>query len=41
MEVPLMLSLMAFVLLVCWRQPAWRLELFCAGVEGLSQLASL
>ena len=28
------LSLVAFVLLVSWRQPAWRVVLFCAGVGG-------
>ena len=26
----------AFVLLVCWRQPAWRVVLFCSGVGGLT-----
>ena len=30
------LALVAFVLLVCWRQPAWRVVLFCAGVGGLT-----
>jgi len=28
------LSLVAFVLLVSWWQPAWRVVLFCAGVGG-------
>ena len=27
------LALVAFVLLVSWRQPAWRLMLFCAAVD--------
>ena len=30
------LALVAFVLLVSWRQPAWRVVLFCAGVGGLT-----
>ena len=30
------LALAAFVLLVSWRQPAWRVVLFCAGVGGLT-----
>ena len=30
------LALVAFVLLVSWRQPAWRAVLFCAGVGGLT-----
>jgi chromate transporter len=30
------LALVAFVLLVAWRQPAWRVVLFCAGVGGLT-----
>ena len=29
------LALVAFVLLVSWRQSAWRMVLFCAGVDGL------
>ena len=29
------LALVAFVLLVSWRQPAWRVALFCEGVGGL------
>jgi chromate transporter len=29
------LALVAFVLLVSWRQPAWRVVLFCAGIGGL------
>ncbi|QNI49908.1 chromate transporter [Synechococcus sp. RS9915] len=33
------LALVAFLLLVSWRQPAWRVVLFCAVVEGLFQLA--
>ena len=27
---------LAFVLLVSWRQPAWRVVMFCAGVGGLT-----
>ena len=27
---------LALVLLVSWRQPAWRVVLFCAGVGGLT-----
>ena len=30
------LALVAFLLLVSWRQPAWRVVLFCAAVGGLS-----
>ena len=30
------LALVAFVLLVSWRQQAWRLMLLCAGVGGLT-----
>ena len=30
------LALVTFVLLVGWRQPAWRVVLFCAGVGGLT-----
>ena len=30
------LALVAFVLLVSWRQPSWRVVLFCAGVGGLT-----
>ena len=30
------LALVAFVLLVSWRQPAWQVVLFCAGVGGLT-----
>ena len=30
------LALVALVLLVSWRQPAWRVVLFCAGVGGLT-----
>ena len=30
------LALVAFVLLVSWRQPTWRVVLFCAGVGGLT-----
>ena len=30
------LALVAFVLLVSCRQPAWRVVLFCAGVGGLT-----
>ena len=30
------LALVAFVLLVSWRQPAWRVVLFCSGVGGLT-----
>ena len=30
------LALVAFVLLVSWRQPAWLVVLFCAGVGGLT-----
>ena len=30
------LALVAFVLLVSWRQPAWRVVLFCAAVGGLT-----
>ena len=29
------LALVAFVLLVSWHQPAWRVVLFCAVVGGL------
>ena len=29
------LAIIAFLLLVCWRQPAWRVVLFCAVVGGL------
>ena len=29
------LALVAFELLVSWRQPAWRVVLCCAGVGGL------
>ena len=32
----LSLALVAFLLLVCWRQPAWRVVLFCAVVGGLT-----
>ena len=28
--------MLAFVLLVSWRQPAWRVVVFCAGVGGLT-----
>ena len=28
------LALVAFVLLVCWRQPSWRVVLLCAAVGG-------
>ena len=31
-----LVALVAFVLLVGWRQPAWRVVLFCAGVGGLT-----
>ena len=30
------LALVAFVLLVCWRQPAWRVVLLCAVVGGVT-----
>ena len=30
------LALVAFVLLMGWQQPAWRVVLFCALVEGLT-----
>ena len=30
------LALVAFVLLVYWRETAWRVVLFFAGIEGLS-----
>ena len=30
------LVLVAFLLLVGWRQPAWRVVLFCAAVGGLT-----
>ena len=30
------LALVAFVLLVCWRQPAWRVVLLCAAVGGVT-----
>lgn len=30
------LALVAFLLLVSWRQPAWRVVLFCAAVGGLT-----
>ena len=30
------IPLVVFVLLVSWRQPAWRVVLFCAGVGGLT-----
>ena len=29
------LAITAFLLLVCWRQPAWRVVLFCALVGGM------
>jgi len=31
------LALVAFVLLVIWRQPAWRVVLFCAGLGHLNR----
>ena len=30
------LALVTFLRLVGWRQPAWRVVLFCAGVGGLT-----
>ena len=30
------LALVAFVLWLSWRQPAWRVVLFCAGGGGLT-----
>ncbi|WP_028951890.1 hypothetical protein [Synechococcus sp. CC9616] len=32
-EAEFSLALVAFVLLVGWRQPAWRVVLFCSGVD--------
>ncbi len=29
------LSITAFLMLICWKQPAWRVVLFCALVGGL------
>ena len=33
--------MLAFVLLVSWRQPAWRVVVFCAGVGGLTLVCSI
>ena len=29
------LAITAFLMLICWKQPAWRVVLFCALVGGL------